>query len=67
MFQFILFLAVTTTGQGRVEVLPEQSFNTYQECADSIPDTIIARQRPITEAGAPIVIGLGCLKTGEKS
>jgi len=67
MFQFVLFLVLTTTNQGQVHTLTEQSFNTYQECADSIPDEIISRQRHIAEAGAPFVIGIGCLKTGEKS
>jgi hypothetical protein len=67
MFQFVLFLVMTTTGQGKVHALTEQSFNTYQECADSIPDEIIARQRHISEAGAPFVIGIGCVQTGEKS
>jgi hypothetical protein len=67
MFQFALFLLMTTTGQGQVHLIPEPSFNTYEECATAIPTEITARQRPATEAGAPIVIGLGCLKTGEKS
>jgi len=67
MFQFALFVLMTTTSQGQVHLIPEPSFNTYQECADSIPDEIISRQRHISEVGAPIVIGIGCLKTGEKS
>jgi hypothetical protein len=67
MFHFVLFLVVATTGQGQVHTLTDQSFNTYQECADSIPDEIISRQRHISEAGAPFVIGIGCVKTGENS
>jgi hypothetical protein len=65
MFQFVAVLIVLGTGQTQARINAESSFNTYQECADSIPDEILKLND--AARGQPLLIALGCLKTGEKS
>jgi hypothetical protein len=65
MFQFVAVIIALGTGQMQARVNSEASFNTLQECADSIPDEYLK----LTEATKehPVAIAVGCLKTGEKS
>jgi hypothetical protein len=64
MFQFILIMVIAG-GQAAPRINPEVSFNTLQECADSIPDEYLKLIESVK--WHPIAITLGCLKTGEKS
>jgi hypothetical protein len=65
MFQFVAVIIALGTGQMQAQVKAEPSFNTLQECSDSIPDEYLR----LTELakGHPVAVALGCLKTGEKS
>jgi hypothetical protein len=65
MFQFVAVFIVLGTGQMEPQVKAEPSFNTLQECVDSIPDEYLK----VTEIvkGHPVAFTLGCLKTGERS
>lgn len=67
MFQFIMFLAVMGAGPSPPRVMPEPSFSTYIECAESIPEYIITFQNAFEAHEKPFVLALGCMKTGERS
>jgi hypothetical protein len=65
MYQFIAVVIVLGTGQMQGRVNTESSFNTLQECADSIPDEYLKLSEATKEH--PVAIAIGCLKTGERS
>jgi hypothetical protein len=67
MFQLVMFLVVLNAGPTAPRIMPEPSFNSYQECADNIPDHIINLKKAFDVHEQPYVLALGCMKTGEKS
>ena len=67
MFQFVAILVLLSTGQTQARVNPEVSFNTFQECADSIPDELLRLNVSAQASQHPLLVALGCMKTGERS
>jgi hypothetical protein len=65
MYQFLAVVIVLGTGQMQGRVNTESSFNTEQECIDSIPDEYLKLSEATKEH--PVAIAIGCLKTGERS
>jgi hypothetical protein len=65
MFQFVAVFIALGTGQMQAQVKAEPSFNTLQECADSIPDEYLKVSELVKDH--PVAFTLGCLKTGENS
>jgi hypothetical protein len=65
MFQFLAVVIVLGTGQMQARINSTASFNTEQECIDSIPDEILKLREATKDH--PVAVALGCLKTGEKS
>jgi hypothetical protein len=65
MFQFLAVVIVLGTGQMQARVNSTASFDTEQECIDSIPDEYMKLREATKDH--PVAISLGCLKTGGKS
>jgi hypothetical protein len=67
VFQFVAILVLLGTGQTQSQIKPEPSFNTLQECADSIPDELLKLNEAAAASEHRLFVALGCLKTGERS